>query len=167
MADDDADQGQWDRGEDHQGQAEAFELGDDQDVDAQDGDAEGGAHVAEGDPCDLPLAVPEDRRPALVVRLAVHADVGLRDVVPVALANGLVDGHHAVDRSLIGAGEFAHDHVHVAAVAAEDVGGAGFAGGRGDFAQRDQPTAAWSLRHGHRQGGQTLAPAARRLRKAH
>ena len=82
VADDDADEGERDRGQDHQRQAEAFELGNHQDVDAEDRHAEGRAHVAEGHPGDLPLAVPEHGRTGLVGRLAVEADVRLGQAAP-------------------------------------------------------------------------------------
>ena len=66
MAEHDADQGQRHGDQDDERQLERAELGDDEQVDAEDGDHEGRAHVAEGHIGNLPFAVPEQRRLGIV-----------------------------------------------------------------------------------------------------
>ena len=69
--------------------------------------AERRAHVAEGDIGDLPLAVPQHRRRRPRRRAGrAGAIVGPRQAAPVVRGDRLVDGEHAVDRRLEGAGEF-------------------------------------------------------------
>ena len=70
-------------------------------VDAEDGDAEGRAHVAEGDIGHFPLAVPEQRRLGFVVGLAMQRDLGLLAGPPVRLVDGVANRQHAVDRRLV------------------------------------------------------------------
>ena len=62
VAEHDADQRQRHRDQDHERQQERAELGDDEQIDAEDRHHEGRAHVAEGDVGDLPFAVPQQRR---------------------------------------------------------------------------------------------------------
>ena len=56
------------------------------------------------------------------IGLAVQADVGPGQCPPQSCLHRLVDRQHAVDRRLVGAGQFALHHVDVAAVAPEDRG---------------------------------------------
>ena len=109
-----------DRRQHDQRQFEAAELRHHQDIDTDDRHHEGGAHVAERDVGDLPFAVPQNRRLALVVRLAMEADGRLAERAPIMLGNELVDGEHPVNGGFICAGHFSHHHVGEAPVAAED-----------------------------------------------
>ena len=162
MAKHNPDQRQRYRRQDHQRQLEALELTDHQYVDRQQRDHEGRAHVAEGNPGDFPLAVPQQGGVRFIVGLAVKADPGLLQPVrpPVVSLHRLVDGDHAVDRGFISPGELRGDHRRTAAVPSENRLISLCHRCIDDLPKLDQLRPRRPLRHGHRCGGEGLGPGA-------
>ncbi len=119
VPDDNANQRQRHGRQDHQWEAEAFELGNDENVDAQKRDAKGGAHIPERDPRNLPFSVPQDRRGGFVERLTVKAHLRFGDRAPVGTVDERVDREHAIDWRFVGASQFGGDHFSVVAIAPE------------------------------------------------
>ena len=89
MSEHDADQCERDRRQNNQRQLETAELRHHQDIDADDRHHEGGTHVAEGDIGDLPLAVPQNRRLAFVLGLAMEADSRFAERAPIMCLDAL------------------------------------------------------------------------------
>ena len=120
MANHDADKGQGHRRQDYQRQLEAAKLRHHKDVNPQKRHAKGRPHVAEGDPCHLPLTIPQHGGHRLVLGHAVQADVGLGQIAPISRFNRAVDGDDPVKRRLIIPREFCRDHFGRAAIVTED-----------------------------------------------
>ena len=107
MAKHDANQGQGHRCQNDQRQLERAELSNDQDINADQGDDEGRAHIAERDIGDFPFAVPKQRWIGFIIRLAVITDNRFWQIAPVVLVNLISHRQHAIDRRFKGAGKFA------------------------------------------------------------
>ncbi len=108
------------RDQDHKGKFEGSELGDDEQVDAQDRYAEGRAHVAERDIGHLPFAVPKNCRFRIVERLPVKSDLRQPRGAPIRTGDRLVDREHPIDRGLVAPGHLGAHHFNEAAIVAID-----------------------------------------------
>jgi hypothetical protein len=101
-------------------QLERPELRDDENVNAEQGHTKGCAHVAESDPGHFPFTIPEQHGLSLALGLAMKTDLRPNKHSPVLLLNRVADRQHAVERRLVGTGEFGHHHFGWPAVVPED-----------------------------------------------
>src|SRR5208283_1854240 len=126
MAQHDSDKSQWHRDKDHEWQAERAELGDDQQIDPENRDREGSAHVAESDIGHFPFAVPQQRWLRLIKWLTVIVNVRRSAFSPIHFLDLILDREHPVNGRLKSPGYLRLHHFGEAAIAAEKAVGGRF-----------------------------------------